>query len=80
MQLKIQIWLKNMKRQWGYAILLSSYLISDVTEDLDWFNWLLLLSIKEAEKEVAAALAERDKTIHDLQEAQSRHGDEIEAR
>jgi hypothetical protein len=41
---------------------------------------LLLLSIKEAEKEVAAALAERDKAIHDLQEAQSRHGDEIEAR
>ncbi|KAG2645289.1 protein GRIP-like isoform X1 [Panicum virgatum] len=37
-------------------------------------------AIREAEKEVAAALAERDKAIHDLQEAQSRHCDEIEAR
>ncbi|XP_025803057.1 protein GRIP isoform X2 [Panicum hallii] len=37
-------------------------------------------AIREAEKEVAVALAERDKAIHDLQEAQSRHCDEIEAR
>ncbi|RLN33944.1 protein GRIP isoform X1 [Panicum miliaceum] len=37
-------------------------------------------AMREAEKEVAAALAERDKAIHDLQEAQSRHCDEIEAR
>jgi hypothetical protein len=35
---------------------------------------------QEAEKEVAAALAERDQAIHDLQNAQSRHGEEIEAR
>ena len=39
-----------------------------------------MLLIKEAEKEVAAALAERDKAIHDLQNVQSRHGEEIEAR
>ncbi|CAN6168041.1 unnamed protein product [Urochloa humidicola] len=37
-------------------------------------------AIREAEKEVASALAERDKAIHDLEEAQSRHGSEIEAR
>jgi len=37
-------------------------------------------AIREAEKEVAAALAERDKAIDDLQKAESRHGDEIEAR
>ncbi|KAF8759226.1 hypothetical protein HU200_010256 [Digitaria exilis] len=37
-------------------------------------------AMREAEKEVAAALAERDKAIHDLQKAQSRHADEIEAR
>jgi hypothetical protein len=29
---------------------------------------------------VAAALAERDKAIDDLQKAESRHGDEVEAR
>ncbi|WVZ65888.1 hypothetical protein U9M48_015179 [Paspalum notatum var. saurae] len=37
-------------------------------------------AIREAEKEVAAALEERDKAMDDLQKAQSRHGDEIEAR
>ncbi|XP_062190187.1 protein GRIP-like isoform X2 [Phragmites australis] len=37
-------------------------------------------ALREAEKEVAAALAERDKAIHDLQNVQSRHGEEIEAR
>jgi hypothetical protein len=35
---------------------------------------------QEAEKEVAAALAERDEATYDLQKAQSRHGEEIEAR
>lgn len=35
---------------------------------------------QEAEKEVAAALAERDQAIHDLKNAQSRHGEEIAAR
>ncbi|XP_066390763.1 protein GRIP-like isoform X3 [Miscanthus floridulus] len=39
-----------------------------------------LIKEHEAEKEVTAALAERDKAIDDLQKAQSRHGDEIEAR
>ncbi|KAK3126999.1 hypothetical protein QOZ80_7AG0566730 [Eleusine coracana subsp. coracana] len=37
-------------------------------------------AIREAEKEVAAALAERDQAIHDLQNAQSRHDEVIEAR
>jgi hypothetical protein len=36
--------------------------------------------IQEAEKEVTAALEERDEAIHDLQAAQSRHSEEIEAR
>ncbi|KAK3124977.1 hypothetical protein QOZ80_7BG0598130 [Eleusine coracana subsp. coracana] len=37
-------------------------------------------AIREAEKEVATALAERDQAIHDLQNAQSRHDEVIEAR
>ncbi|KAM0891377.1 hypothetical protein ACQ4PT_026449 [Festuca glaucescens] len=37
-------------------------------------------AIREAEKEVAAALEERDEAIQDLQAAQSRHSEEIEAR
>jgi vacuolar-type H+-ATPase subunit I/STV1 len=37
-------------------------------------------AIREAEKEISAALAERDKAIHDLQIAQSKYGEEIEAR
>ncbi|XP_051215995.1 protein GRIP isoform X2 [Lolium perenne] len=37
-------------------------------------------AIREAEKEVAAALEERDEAIQDLQAAQSRHREEIEAR
>ncbi|TVU39338.1 hypothetical protein EJB05_12751 [Eragrostis curvula] len=37
-------------------------------------------AIREVEKEVAAALAERDQAIQDLQNAQSKHGEEIEAR
>jgi hypothetical protein len=46
-----------------------------------WLIWSFAsLLIKEAEKEVAAALAERDKAIDDLQKAESRHGDEVEAR
>ncbi|XP_044965952.1 protein GRIP isoform X3 [Hordeum vulgare subsp. vulgare] len=36
--------------------------------------------IREAEKEVAAALEERDEAIQDLQAAQCRHSEEIEAR
>uniref|UniRef100_A0A453BIA2 GRIP domain-containing protein n=1 Tax=Aegilops tauschii subsp. strangulata TaxID=200361 RepID=A0A453BIA2_AEGTS len=37
-------------------------------------------AIREAEKEVAAALEERDEAIQDLQVAQCRHSEEIEAR
>ncbi|CAM0905825.1 unnamed protein product [Alopecurus aequalis] len=37
-------------------------------------------AIREAEKEVSAALEERDEAIQDLQAAQSRHREEIEAR
>lgn len=36
--------------------------------------------MQEAEKEMAAALEERDEAIQDLQAAQCRHSEEIEAR
>jgi hypothetical protein len=73
-------WLNHTKRQWGYAILLSGYLILPKIWSFE-LAWLIVDAFnQEAEKEVAADLAEQDQAIHDIQNAQSRHDEEVEAR